>query len=65
MEQLPRQKYTKEFREQAIPPVLEQELATPEAARRFAFSDKTLTNWVFRARHGRLAGLGEIRRPGH
>ncbi|MBS0182810.1 MAG: IS3 family transposase [Nitrospira sp.] len=43
--------------------VLEQELTTPEAARRLAISDKTLANWVFRARHGRLAGLGETRRP--
>jgi transposase len=63
MERLPRQKYTKEFREQAVRLVLEQELTTPEAARRLAMSDKTLANWVFRARHGRLAGLGETRRP--
>jgi transposase len=63
MERLPRQKYTKEFREQAVRLVLEQELTTPEAARRLAISDKTLANWVFRARHGRLAGLNETRRP--
>ncbi len=63
MERLPRQTYTKEFREQAIRLVLEQELTIPEAPRRLAMSDKTLANWVFRARHGRLAGLGETRRP--
>ena len=63
MERLPRQQYTKEFREQAVRLVLEQELTTPEAARRLAISGKTLANWVFRARHGRLAGLGETRRP--
>jgi transposase len=63
MERVPRQKYTKEFREQAVQLVLEQELTTPEAARRLAISDKTLANWVFRARRGQLAKLGESRRP--
>ena len=63
MERLPRQTYTKEFREQAVRLVLEEELTIPEAARRLAMSDKTLANWVFLARHGRLAGLGETRRP--
>ena len=63
MEKLPRQKFTKEFREQAIRLVLEQELTIPEEARRLTMSDKTLANWVFRARHGRLAWLGETRRP--
>ncbi len=63
MERIPRQKYTKEFREQAVQLVLEQDLTTPEAARRLAISDKTLANWVFRARRGQLAKLGESRRP--
>ena len=63
MERLPRQTYTKEFREQAVRLVLEQELTIPEAARRLVMSDKTLANWMFRARHGRLTGLGETRRP--
>ncbi len=63
MERLPRQKYTKEFREEAVRLVLEQKLTTPEAARRLAMSDKTLANWVFRVRQGHLAGLGETRQP--
>ncbi|MCC6967947.1 MAG: transposase [Nitrospira sp.] len=63
MERLPRQKYTTEFREQAVRVVLEQKLAIPEAARRLTMSEKTLANWVFRARHGQLAGLGDSRRP--
>jgi len=36
METLPRQKYTKEFREQAVRLVSEQELTIPEAARRLS-----------------------------
>lgn len=63
MDRLPRLKYTKESREQAVRVVLEQELTIPEAARRLAMSEKTLANWVCRARHGQLAGLGDRRRP--
>ncbi len=63
MERLPRQKYSKEFREQAVRVVREQELTIPEAARWPAKSEKTLANWVFRARQEQLAGLGETRRP--
>lgn len=63
MERVPRQQYTKEFREQAVRVVLEQELTIPEAARRLAMSEKTLANWVFQARRGQQAKRGESRRP--
>jgi len=63
MEQVPRQQYTKEFREQAVQLVLEQKLTIPEAARRLTMSGKTLKNWVGRARRGQLATLGASRRP--
>ena len=63
MEQLPRQQYTKEFREQAVQLVLEQQLMIPEAARRLSMSGKTRERWVSRARRGPLATLGESRRP--
>ena len=63
MEQLPRQQYTKEFREQAVQLVLEQTLTIPEAARRLPMSGKTLERWGCRARQGQLATLGESRRP--
>jgi transposase len=63
MEKLPRQKYTKEFREQAVRLVIEHELTVPEAAKRLSMSDKTLMNWVFRARHGKLGEMGANRKP--
>ncbi|MDF0666209.1 MAG: transposase [Nitrospira sp.] len=63
MEQVPRQQYTKEFREQAVRLVLEQPLTIPEAARRLSMSGRTLEGWVCRARQGQLATLGESRRP--
>ena len=46
MEKLPRQKYTKEFREQAVKLVSEQNLTVPEAAKRLSMSGQTLSNWV-------------------
>lgn len=63
MGKLPRQKYTKEFREQAVRLVIEQELTVPEAARRLSMSGQTLSNWVFKARHGKLAGMDGNRKP--
>ena len=62
MEKLPRQKYTKEFREQAVKLVIEQALSVPEAARRLSMSDQTLSNWVFKARHGKLETI-DTRKP--
>jgi transposase len=38
MEHVPRQQYTKEFREQAVPLVLEQQVPIAEAARRLSMS---------------------------
>ncbi len=52
-----------EGREQAVQLVQDQELTIPEVARRLVMSDKTLANWVGRARRGPLAKLGENRRP--
>ena len=63
MEQVPRQQYTKEFREQAVRLVLEQQVTIPEAARCLSMSGKTLKRWVGRARQGQLGTLGENRRP--
>ena len=63
MEQVPRQQYTKEFRDQAVRLVLEQQVTIPEAARRLTMSGRTLERWVGQARQGQLATLGESRRP--
>ena len=63
MEQVPRQQSTKEFWEQAVRLVLEQQVTIPEAARRLTMSGRTLERWVGRARQGQLATLGESRRP--
>lgn len=63
MEKIPRQLYTKEFREQAARLVLEERLSVPEAARRLSMSPKTLANWVHWARSGKLRDVGANRKP--
>jgi transposase len=53
-EQLPKQVYTNEFREQAVLLVTRDGLSEAFAARRLSMSLKTLANWVKRAKDGRL-----------
>jgi transposase len=52
MEKLPRQVYTRDFRQQAVEMITRDGLSLTEAARRLSISPKTLTNWVKRAKRG-------------
>ena len=54
MEKLPKQVYTSEFRQQAVALIERDRLSVAEAARKLSISQKTLANWVKRARDGRL-----------
>ncbi len=56
-EQLPKQVYTTEYREQAVLLVTRDGLSIAEAARRLSMSLQTLANWVKRARVGRLPAV--------
>ena len=47
-----RRKYTAEYKAEAVRLVLQERLSVPEAARRLEISEKTLANWVRRARQG-------------
>jgi len=49
-----RQKFTAEYREQAVRLITEQGLKISEAARRLAISDKSLSCWVIAAKEGKL-----------
>ena len=53
-EQLPKQVYTDEYRQQAVLLVTRDGLSIAEAARRLSMSLKTLANWVKRAKDGQL-----------
>ena len=54
-----RRDYTQQFKDEAVRLVLQENLTTPEAAKRIEISDKTLANWVRLARAGKRSGISE------
>lgn len=60
---IPRQRFTKEFREQAARLVVHDGLLMSAAAKQLGISAKTLGNWVRKARQGGLSGVGSNRKP--
>jgi len=63
MERLPRGKYTKEFREEAVKLITEEKLSYPEAGRRLQLAPTTIMNWVKAQKAGKLAEIGKNYRP--
>jgi len=59
----PQGRYTKEFRQEAVKLVTEEELSWAEAARRLSLPTSTLANWVKAAKAGKLADVGKSYRP--
>lgn len=54
-----KRKYTVEYQSEAVRLVMQEKLSVLQAARRLEISDKTLANWVRRARRGERTGLPE------
>jgi transposase-like protein len=63
MERLPRARYTKEFREEAVKLVTEEKLSLPEAGRRLNIAPSTILNWVKAHKTGKLGEVGKTYRP--
>jgi len=63
MKGIPQGRYTKEFREEAVKLVTEENISLPEAARRLSLAPSTLGNWVKAHKAGRLSSIGKERRP--
>jgi len=63
MERIPRAKYTKEFRLEAVKLITDEKLSVAEAARRLALSSNTLDNWLRKHRAGKLEEVGKTYRP--
>jgi transposase-like protein len=63
MERLPRGKYTKEFREEAVKLITEEKLSYPEAGRRLQLAPTTIMNWVKAQKAGKLGEIGKSYRP--
>ena len=63
MKGIPQGRYNKEFREEAVKLVTEENISLPEAARRLSLAPSTLGNWVKAYKVGRLGDIGKERRP--
>ncbi len=59
MEQLPRTRYSQEFREQSVKLFKESGLTLVEAAKRLSLPKGTLKNWVYADRQGELTAVGK------
>ena len=63
MKGIPRRRYTKEFREEAVKLVTEEKMSLPEAARRLSLAPSTIGNWVKAYKAGKLGEIGQSYRP--
>ena len=63
MKGIPRRRYTKEFREEAVKLVTEEKMSLPEAARRLSLASSTIGNWVKAYKAGKLGEVGQSYRP--
>jgi len=63
MRRTPYGKYTKEFREEAVKLVMEQNLSVPEVADRLSLPKTTLDHWVKAQKAGKLTQIGQAYRP--
>ena len=63
MKGIPQGRYTKEFREEAVKLVTEENISLPEAARRLSLAPSTLGNWVKAYKAGKLGDIGKERKP--
>ncbi len=63
MKGIPQGRYTKEFREEAVKLVTEENISLPEAARRLSLAPSTLGSWVKAYKAGKLGDIGKDRKP--
>lgn len=63
MQRIPRGRYTKEFRLEAVKLITEERLPITEAARRLSLPPNTLDNWFRKHKAGKLGDVGKTYRP--
>ncbi len=63
MKSIPRGRYTKEFRQEAVKLVTEEKLSWSEAGRRLSLAPSTIGNWVKAYEAGKLGEIGKTYRP--
>jgi len=60
---IPKGRYTREFRQEAVKLVTEGKLSLPEAARRLSLAPSTLAYWVKAYKEGKLGEIGKAQKP--
>ena len=63
MERIPRGRFTKEFRQEAVKLVAEEGLSWAAAGQRLSLSASTIGNWVKAEKAGKLGDVGRSYRP--
>ena len=63
MERIPRGRFTKEFRQEAVKLVTEEGLSWAAAGQRLSLSASTIGNWVKAEKAGKLGDVGRSYRP--
>ena len=63
MKRVPQGRYTREFRQEAVKLVMEEQLSLPEAGRRLSLPPSTLGYWVKLHKAGKLGDVGKAYRP--
>ena len=63
MKGIPRGRYTKEFRQEAVRLVVEEKMSWHEAGRRLSLAPSTIGNWVKADKAGKLGEIGKTYRP--
>ena len=63
MKRAPQGRYSREFRQEAVKLVLEENLSLPEAGRRLSLPPSTLGYWVKLCKAGKLGDVGKSYRP--
>ena len=63
MKGIPQGRYTKEFREEAVKLVTEENMSLLEVARRLSLPPSTLATWVKAYKAGRLGEVGKTQQP--
>ena len=62
MDRIPRSRYTKEFRLEAVKLVIEGGLSIPEVGRRLNMHANTISNWIKAYKAGKLGEIGKGQR---
>lgn len=62
VQRVPKGKFTREFREEAVRMVVEDKLSVPEVGRRLQLPSSTIRNWIKAQQAGKLGEIGKGQR---